>query len=105
MNRTSTVMRGLACLGVLLSLLLIPAQTALSQDQGNGKGKKGGGGGGGGAQVVATTYGGRAIVLKASVGGVGTTICDTGELPSSGGCLEASALDASVAGLVSGKVC
>jgi len=106
MNRTSTVLRGLTCLGVLLSLLLIPAQ-ALSQDQGKGNGKKGGGGGGGGggAQVVATTYGGRAIVLKASVGGVGTTICDTGELPSSGGSLEASVLDASVAGLVSGKVC
>lgn len=107
MKRTSTVMRGLALLGVLLSLLLIPATVAFSQDGGNGNGKKknGAAGAAGGAQVVATTYSGRATVLKASVAGVGTTICDTGELPSSGGCLEASALDASVAGLVSGKVC
>jgi hypothetical protein len=97
--------RSASLLGLLAAVLLIPAQAVYPQD-GNGNGKKKNAAGGGGAQQVeATTYSGRATVLKATVGGVGTTICDTGDLPSSGGCLEASALNASVAGLVTGKVC
>ncbi|HKS17377.1 MAG TPA: choice-of-anchor P family protein [Planctomycetota bacterium] len=100
-------MRSASLLGLLMAILLIPGQ-AISQDgngNGNGKKKNGGGGAGGGEQVVATTYGGRATVLKAAVAGVGTTICDTGAMPETGGCLEASAVNASVAGLLTGKVC
>lgn len=104
MKRTSMIMRRLTFLGLLSALLLMPALTVFSQDGGNGK-KKNGGAGAGGAQVVATTYSGRATVLKATVAGVVTTVCDTGELPSSGGCLEASVLNSSVGGLVTGKVC
>jgi len=99
--------RSLSLLGLLLAILLIPTQSVYPQDpNGNGKGNdKKGNGGGGEAEVVATTYGGRATVLKATVAGVGTTICDTGDLPEGGGCLEASALTPSVAGLVGAKVC
>ncbi len=107
MKTSRLSVRSLSLLGLLVSVLFIPLQAVQSQDgngNGNGNGKKNGADGGGGA-VVATTYSGRATVLKASVAGVSTTICDTGDLPSSGGCLEASVLDASVAGLVTGKVC
>ena len=106
MKTTTMSMRGLALLGVLFSVLLIPSQAAFTQEaKGNAKPKGNGNGGGGGAAFEATTYGGRAVVVKAAVAGVGTSICDTGELPESGGCLEASALDASVVGLVGAKVC
>jgi len=106
MKTSMMKMRSLSLLGLLFSVLLIPSQSAFTQD-GNGNGKKKGaaGAGGGGGAVVATTYGGRAVVVKAAVLGVGTSVCDTGELPESGGSLEASVLDASVVGLVSAKVC
>jgi hypothetical protein len=101
--KTSTTWRSLSLLGLLAAALCMPSQAVFSQD-GNGNGKKKNGAGAG-AAVEATTYSGRAYVLKANVAGAGTTICDTGDVPSSGGCLNASVLDASVAGLVTGHVC
>lgn len=96
-SRVRTAMFVLACFG-----LAGVGLEASPQDQGQGKKKKGAQGG---ESTTATTYSGRATVIKASVAGVGTTICDTGELPESGGCLDASLLNANVAGLVSGSVC
>jgi hypothetical protein len=58
-----------------------------------------------GSASTPTTYSGRATVVSAIVLGVGTTVCDTGELPESGGSLDASANSTSVAGLVSGDAC
>ena len=87
----------------LAALMVILAPVASTQDQ--GKKKKNNEEAGGGGNAVATTYSGRATVLKATVLGVGTTVCDTGDLPESGGCLDASAISTSVAGLVTGDVC
>ena len=97
-------MRSMSLLGILLSVLLIPAQAAFPQDK--GKGKKGGGGGGGGGEAsVSTTYSGRAKVAATAVLGTSTTICDTGDLSSGGGAIESSALSAGVAGVLSAGVC
>ncbi|HKR55785.1 MAG TPA: choice-of-anchor P family protein [Gemmatimonadales bacterium] len=94
-------MRSAAFVAMLFSILLIPVQSAWTQD----KGKKKGGGGGGGSTTVTTTYSGRAKVVATAVLGVNTTVCDTGDLPASGGAVESSALSAGVAGVVSTGVC
>lgn len=95
-------------LGLVLAGLLIPGPIANSQD-GNGNGNGNGHGNrrndSSDSSASATTYSGQATVIKANVLGVGTTICDTGALPSEGGSLEASLISADVAGLVSGNVC
>lgn len=87
---------------VALAAFLVSGPIAASPQ---GQGKKKSSGLGSGTTTTPTTYSGRATVVSASVLGVGTTICDTGDLPDSGGCLEASALTTSVAGLVSGDAC
>jgi hypothetical protein len=102
--KTSPWKRFLSLLALAAAVVLIPSAPALSQDQGK-KNKNGGGGGGGGGAGVATSYSGRAKVVATSVAGVGTTICDTGELPEGGGCVESSAGSASVAGVLSAGIC
>jgi len=88
---------------VALAGFLVSGPIAASP-QGQGQAKKNAGSGSG-SDSTPTTYSGRATVVNASVLGVGTTICDTGDVPESGGSLEASALSPNVAGLVSAKVC
>jgi len=88
---------------VALAGFLITGPIAASP-QGQGQAKKNAGSGSGSA-ATPTTYSGRATVVSATVLGVGTTICDTGDLPESGGSLDASANSTSVAGLVSGDAC
>lgn len=77
-------------LGLVLAGLLLPGPLAISQE---------------GNALTATTYSGRATVVKATVLGVCTTISDTGELPSSGGAREASLASTNVLGLLSAGVC
>lgn len=50
------------------------------------------------------TYSGQATVVQATVLGITTTVSDTGPLPSSGGALEASLLEAQVPGLLDAEV-
>lgn len=61
-------------------------------------------GGGGTGSSTNTTYSGQATVVKATVLGVTTVVSDTGPLPSSGGALEASLLEANVLGLLTAEV-
>ncbi|MBI4566684.1 MAG: hypothetical protein HY716_18560 [Planctomycetes bacterium] len=106
--RTPTfIPRHLYFLVLVLAGLLIPGQVVTPQEdngQGQGHGRKKNSTATSSSDT-ATTYSGRATVVKASVLGVTTTISDTGDLPSEGGALEASLLSTNVAGLVSANVC
>jgi hypothetical protein len=51
-----------------------------------------------------TTFCGQATVVRATVLGIGTTISDTGPLPSAGGALEKSLLQASVTNLLTADI-
>jgi len=59
---------------------------------------------GGTSTTQATSYSGRATVVQATVLGLSTTLVDAGPLPSSGGAMEASLLNASVPGLLTAEV-
>ncbi len=59
---------------------------------------------GGTSTTHATSYSGRATVVQATVLGVSTKLVDAGPLPSSGGAMEASLLNASVPGLLTAEV-
>lgn len=91
-----------ALFSIALAAFLVSGPIAASPMAG---GKKKGSPSGSPSAVTPTTYSGRATVVSATVLGVGATICDTGDLPDSGGCLEASLISTSVAGLVSAEVC
>src|SRR5712692_923737 len=54
--------------------------------------------------LSSNSFSGQATVVRATVLGITTVISDTGPLPSSGGALEASLLEASVAGLLTAEV-
>jgi hypothetical protein len=58
----------------------------------------------GGSATHATSYSGRATVVKATVLGISTTLVNAGPLPPSGGAEEASLVNASVPGLLTAEV-
>jgi hypothetical protein len=59
---------------------------------------------GGTSATQATSYSGRATVVRATVLGLSTTLVDAGPVPPSGGAAEASLLNASVPGLLTAEV-
>ena len=88
-------------LTLMFAGLLIPGPIASSQENGRRRGHRSDQT----TSTTATTYSGRAIAFRATVLGVTTVVSDTGDLPSGGGCLEASQVSTNVAGLVSANAC
>jgi len=89
-----------ASIGLLFSALHLAAQDGVPQMTAAAKGGKPGGGGSGGS----ATYGGRAVVLDATVLGIRTLLSEAGPLGSAGGAAEASLLSANVLGLIQAEV-